>query len=82
MIDESDFEILELETEEAEESDQDAFAVGRLLGVALAGAMVSLGAYYLYQQLEPEKRAKLKRQARGMIAEQIHALTDVGDYDE
>lgn len=79
MIDESDFEILELETEEP---DKDAFAVGRLLGVALAGALVSLSAYYLYQQMEPEKRAKLKKQASGMIAEQIHALTDVRDYDD
>lgn len=79
MIDESDFDILELENEEP---DKDAFALGRLLSVALAGALVSLGAYYVYQQLEPEKRAKLKKQASGMIAEQIHALTDVRDYDE
>ena len=41
MIDESDLDILELEEEGR---DSDAFSVGRLITVALGGAVVSLGA--------------------------------------
>lgn len=57
--------------------DHEAFAAGRLLGVALFGALVSLGAYYVYQSLEPEKKSKLKKQASSLIQEQIHTLTEV-----
>lgn len=62
--------------------DDEAYSAGRLLGVALFGALVSLGAYYVYQQLEPEKKAKLKKKASGMIAEQIHTLTGPGEDDD
>ena len=62
MIDESDLDILELEEEGR---DGDAFSVGRLITVALGGAVVSLGAYYIYQQLSPERKANLKKQASG-----------------
>jgi peptide subunit release factor RF-3 len=79
MIDESDLEILELEEEE---SDEDAFSAGRLVTVALGGALLSLGVYYVYQQLSPERKATLKKQASGLIANQIHQLTDMGDFDE
>ena len=76
MIHEEDFDILDLE-EEVE--DEHKFSAGRLFGVATVGAMISLGVYYIYQQLDPEKKARLKRQASGMIAEQIHTLTEVHD---
>ena len=76
MIHEDDLDILEIEDGL---DDDEAFSVGRLLGVAAIGAFVSLGAYYIYQQLEPEKKARLKKTASGMIAEQIHTLTDVRD---
>lgn len=76
MIHEDDLEFLESQDEL---TDDKAFSAGRLFGVAVIGAVVSLGAYYIYQQLEPEKKARLKRTASGMIAEQIHTLTDVGD---
>ena len=76
MIHEDDLEILESQDEL---DDDKVFSAGRLLGVAVIGAFVSLGAYYIYQQLEPEKKARLKKTASGMIAEQIHTLTDVRD---
>ena len=79
MIDESDLNILEIEEEE---TDADAFSVGRLVTVALGGALASLGAYYIYQQLSPERKATLKKQASGLIANQIHQLTDTGDFDD
>ena len=77
MIDESDLDILELEEST---DDSDAFGVGRLVTVALSGALVSLGAYYVYQQLSPERKASLKKKASGLIANQIHQLTDMGDF--
>lgn len=79
MIDESDLDILELEEEGR---DGDAFSIPRLLTVALGGAVASLGAYYIYQQLSPERKANLKKQASGLIAKQIHQLTDMGDFDD
>lgn len=75
VIDESDLEYMDPETE----VDRHAYSAGRLLTVGLAGALVSLGIYYLYQQLEPEKKHKLKKKATGFIQEQIHALTEVRD---
>jgi hypothetical protein len=76
VIEDSDIEFMDLEEEE---QDDEAFSAGRLLGVALTGALISLGLYYVYQQLEPEKKARLKKQATGMIQEQIHSLTEVSD---
>ena len=64
---------------EYKENPEDAYSGGRLFGVALAGALLSLGAYYVYQQLDPDRKAKLKKQASGMIAEQIHTLTDLSE---
>lgn len=74
VIDDSDLEYVELETTEV---GGEAYGAGRLLTVAMAGAFVSLGIYYLYQQLEPEKKSKLKKKATGFLQEQIHALTEV-----
>lgn len=74
MIDDSDLE--EFDFEEDKGIDSDAFSSGRLITVAFGGALVSLAAYYLYHHLDQDKRDKLKRKASGLIAEQIHALTD------
>ena len=76
VIEESDMDFANLEVEAR---DDQAFSSGRILTVAIGGALLSLGIYYIYQQLEPEKRAHLKRQASGMIQEQIHSLTEVRD---
>ena len=46
------------------------------------GAVASLGLYYLYQQLDDEKRTSLRRKASGLVADQIHRLTDIGDDRE
>lgn len=74
-MDDAEFEYAEYE----DERDGQAFSGGRLLGVAMVGAFVSLSVYYVYQQLDPDKRAKLKKQASGLIADQIHTLTEVRD---
>lgn len=75
VIDEAELEYSDLEFE----VDKNAYSPGRLLSIGLAGAAVSLGIYYLYQQLDPEKKHKLKKRATGFIQEQIHALTEVRD---
>ena len=76
-MEESEFVDLIDMDEEVDAEDKHAFAPARLFSVALVGALVSLGAYYMYQQLEPEKKRKLKKQATSMIQEQIHSLTEV-----
>ncbi len=39
---------------------EDAFSPMKLMGVAAAGAVAALAAYYAWAQLEPEKRTALK----------------------
>lgn len=68
----------DLEIVELDDSEGDAYSAGRLITVASFGALLSLGLYYVYQQLDEEKRGSLKRKASGLVAEQIHRLTDVG----
>ena len=80
-MDEVDLDYIEAELAEGS-PDPDAFSASRLLGVALAGALASLGAYYVYQSMDPEKKARLKKKASGMIQEQIHALTEIREDDE
>lgn len=50
----------ELEVIELDEELEDAFAPEKLLGVAVLGAVSSLLVYYLYQQLDSEKKHALK----------------------
>lgn len=69
-----DLEIVELE-------DDDAFSPGRLITVAAVGALVSMGLYYMYQQLDDEKRTSIRRKASGLVADQIHRLTEVDGED-
>lgn len=77
VIDESELDYVELD--EVPEVDAHAFSAGRIATVAAAGALLSLSIYYLYQQLDPDKKSRLKRRASGFIQEQIHALTEVSD---
>lgn len=67
-----DLEIVELDGD----TDEEAYSPGRLITVAAVGALVSLGLYYMYQQLDDEKRSSLRRKASGLVADQIHRLTD------
>lgn len=78
-----DLEVVELD----DDSDEEAFTPGRLITVATFGALVSLGLYYMYQQLDDEKRTSIRKKASGLVADQIHRLTDPGpdlehDVDE
>lgn len=71
--DERDLEIVELDGEK----DEEAFKPGRLISVAALGALASLGLYYIYQQLDEEKRTSLRRKASGLVADQFQRLTEV-----
>ena len=70
-----DLEIVELDGE----TDDEAFSVGRLVTVAALGALGALGAYYMYQQLDEEKRTSLRRKASGLVADQFSRLTGPPD---
>lgn len=66
----------EIEIVELDSDDGEAFSPGRLFTVAAAGALASLGLYYLYHQLDEDKRASLRRKASGLVADQLHRWTD------
>ena len=53
------------------EQTSDPFTFGRVLGVALVGAVGSLAAYYIYYQLEPDYRKKLKSGAVDAVKGQV-----------
>lgn len=72
---------IDLELVDSEDDDENVYSPIRLLGVATLGAALSLGAYYLYQQMDPEKKASLKRKASNLVADQITKLTEVDDDD-
>ncbi len=74
---EKNLEVLELEPETSE----DPFSSGKLFGVAVVGAVISLIAYYTYHQMEEEKREALRSTASTLVAQQIHRLTEVEDQD-
>lgn len=76
MKKERELEVVELDP--YEEEDQ-VYSSGRLLSVATLGAVASLGLYYLYQQLDEEKRTSIRKKASGLVADQIHRLTEVED---
>lgn len=71
--DDRDLEIVELDGEK----DGEAFKPGRLISVAALGALASLGLYYIYQQLDEEKRTSIRRKASGLVADQFQRLTEV-----
>ncbi len=74
MKKERELEVVELDPYEDEDQ---VYSMGRLFSVATLGAVASLGLYYLYQQLDEEKRTSIRRKASGLVADQIHRLTEV-----
>lgn len=62
------------------DEDEDVYTPAKLLGVATLGAVLSLGVYYLYNQMDEEKRASLRRKASNLVADQITRLTEVEEY--
>ena len=56
---------------------EDSFSLPKLVAVAVAGAATSLGLYYFYHNLDNDKKKQIRKKATGMIAEQIHTLTDI-----
>lgn len=47
------------------------FTPGRLFGVALLGASASLIAYYVFQQMDPEQRKRLRGRAFRSVKTQV-----------
>jgi len=47
------------------------FTPGRLFGVALLGASCSLVAYYLFQQMDPDQRKRLRGRAFRSVKTQV-----------
>ena len=60
-LDRSDIEVIELDDNEG----SDPFTPEKLVGVAVAGAFLSLAVYYFFHQLDPEKRDRVKS---GMVS--------------
>lgn len=52
-------------------SESNPFTPGRLFGVALLGASASLIAYYVFQQMEPEQRKRLRGRAFRSVKTQV-----------
>jgi len=57
----------------------DPFTPAKLVGVAVAGALVALAAYYAYAQLDPEKRETLKDSLMAMARSQVRRWTEGQD---
>lgn len=77
MIDDAEDDILEIEP--VIDDGGDPYSPTRLLGVAFAGALASLGAYYLYHQLDNEKKDRLKDKASTLVARQIQSFMEVDE---
>ncbi len=60
-LDRSEVEVLDLD----DEGGPDPFSPERLIGVAVLGAVSSLLLYYLFNQLDPERRESIKE---GIVA--------------
>lgn len=65
-MDRTDIEVIELD-----EDIQDAFTPEKLAGVAVLGALGSLLLYYLYNQLDKEKRDSLRESLMSLARGQV-----------
>lgn len=57
--------------------DDDPFTPTKLMGVAVAGALGALVIYYLYSQLDPDKRESLKEGLMSAARSQMRRWGDV-----
>lgn len=74
-LDKEDIEIIELD----DPNEVDPYVPERLVGVAILGAFGSLLAYYLYHQLDRDKRKELRETAVSLAKKQLARL---GESDE
>lgn len=64
------------------DSDSEPYSFSRLIMIAGAGALTSLGLYYIYQQLDEEKRSSLRRKASNLVFDGFQKFTQArGDDD-
>ncbi len=63
------------------EPGEDPFSPVKLMGVAVAGAVAALAAYYAWTQLEPEKRTALKDSILSAARSQVRHWTEGDESD-
>lgn len=66
-LDRNDVEVLDLD----EEHGSDPFSPERLVGVAVLGAVSSLLLYYLFNQLDPDRRESIKEGMMSTLKSQV-----------
>ena len=74
-LDRSEIEVIELDEHEG----GDPFTPEKLVGIAVAGAFLSLTVYYLFNQLDDEKRKRLQSGVVSAVKGQVRRW---GDKDE
>ncbi|MBI3926682.1 MAG: hypothetical protein HY319_14160 [Armatimonadetes bacterium] len=65
-LDRSDVEVIELDGD-----GNDPYSIEKVLGVAIVGALGSLLVYYLFNQLDADKRDKLKDNVVNVVKGQL-----------
>lgn len=73
-LDRSEVEVIELD-----EDMGDPYAPEKLVGVALAGALGSILVYYLFHQLESDKRRQVKDGVVSLVKKQLARLGEAED---
>ncbi len=68
-IDRNEVEVIELD-----EENDDPYAPEKLAGVALVGAIGGLLAYYLFHQLDPDKKQAVKDSVTSVVKNQLAKL--------
>ena len=71
-LERSDVEIIELD----EADPRDPFTPEKLVGVAVLGAFTSLLVYYMFNQIDPEQRDRLKQGAVAALKGQVRRWGD------
>ena len=71
-LDSDGIEVIELD----DPSETDPYTPEKLMGVAILGAFGSLLAYYLYNQLDRDKRKELRETAMNLAKKQLARLGD------
>ncbi len=66
-LDRDDVEVLDLDDEHG----PDPFSPERLVGVAVLGAVSSLLIYYMFNQLDPERRESIKDGIMATVKNQV-----------
>ncbi|MDO5296501.1 MAG: hypothetical protein Q4F00_07710 [bacterium] len=74
FVDRVNLEELDFDDERSMRSD-DMFTPSKLMGVAIFGAIAALAGYYVYAQLDSDKRNALRDCVISVAKEQVSSLT-------